>query len=1070
MIRYPALFILIIFCATNFSFAQAPAMVWQKCLGGNNGDYANSVEPTADGGYIVAGYTEGKDNGDVMGYHGNLSVGDIWVVKTDNIGNIQWQKCVGGSSFETGAYIHQTPDGGYILAGTSASVNCNFTGNHGGSDYLVVKLNSKGDVVWKKMYGGSKNEYAWYLSLAPDGGYIVTGETESNNGDITVNHGMRDYWVIKLDVSGNLIWQKSLGGTNDDESYSVQATADGGCIVAGYTTSNDGDVSGVHGKWDYWVVKLDNTGTIQWQKALGGSEFDIAWSVQVTTDGGYIVAGSSGSNNGDVSGNHNGFGPGDADFWVVKLSSTGSIQWQKCYGGNLNEIAYYIQPTQDGGYVIAGTSESADGDVPCNAGITDAWIVKINSTGALQWQKQLGGILYDEPHCVKELADGTFIVAGNTCSKNISGYHIPTNLGSCADFWLIKLSAPVAVSPNPVITINPASTNVCGGIPATITSSVQYAGLNPTYQWTKNGVPVGGNSSSLTASNFANNDLITCTVTGGGTPCESFSAQATDAATITVNNNTITPQVSISADNTFICNCTTITFKAAVTNMGASPVYQWKVNGVLEGNNTNQFITNLLNPGDVVTCVYSDNTSCVAGGSVISNSVQINAGTNNTPSISITADAQTTCAGSAVTFTASPVNAGANPGYQWKINGANAGINDPVFSSSSLVNGDLVSCEITADPSFACTTGNAFSNNIVMNISGAGIPSLSISASATTICLGAAVTFTASPINAGANPVYQWKINGVNAGLNNKVFTTSSLVNGDLVSCAITTDPLYTCSIGNSAGSNTIPINVTATSIPTANITSDVNDVCAGAPIVFSVVSQNAGASPSYQWYLNNSPLNNISPVFTSTSLSNGDAIYCSVSPVNVTCSSSPVSSNTIVAVIRDLPQITIQPADTLIKTGQKVQLNAVVTGIIGSYQWSPSDQLENPLTLDPFTIPLINNTTYSLMVVSDKGCEATATAIVKVGRPLAMPNAFTPNGDGRNDIFRIPEGVTLQLQEFSIFDRWGEKIFSTHNISEGWNGTIHGEPADTGTYVYFINGTNEKGNVFLKGTIVLLR
>jgi hypothetical protein len=119
MIRFPTLFILITLYATNPSFGQTPAVVWQKCLGGNNGDYANSVEPTTDGGYIVAGYTEGKDNGDVMGYHGNLAVGDIWVVKTDDAGNIQWQKCIGDFSFETGAYIHQTSDGGYILAGTS---------------------------------------------------------------------------------------------------------------------------------------------------------------------------------------------------------------------------------------------------------------------------------------------------------------------------------------------------------------------------------------------------------------------------------------------------------------------------------------------------------------------------------------------------------------------------------------------------------------------------------------------------------------------------------------------------------------------------------------------------------------------------------------------------------------------------------------------------------------------------------------------------------------------------------------------------------------------------------------
>ncbi|MDP9041436.1 MAG: hypothetical protein M3N30_05605, partial [Bacteroidota bacterium] len=865
MTRFFAVFFFPLFCVVSSSFGQTPALMWQKCLGGNNGEYASSIEPTTDGGFITAGYTEGVDNGDIMGYHGNLSVGDIWVVKTDNAGNIQWQKCLGGNSFETGAYIHQTSDGGYILAGTSASVDCNFKGNHGGADYLVIKLNNKGDVVWQKFYGGSMNEYAWSLSVAPDGGYIVAGETESSNGDITVNHGIRDYWVIKLDASGNLVWQKSLGGTGDDEAYSVQATADGGCIVAGFTESNDGDVTGNHGKRDYWVVKLDNTGNIQWQKALGGSTFDGAWSVQLTVDGGYIVAGYSGSNDGDVSGNHQGFGPGDSDYWVVKLSSTGILQWQKCYGGNLNEIAYFIQPTMDGGYVVAGTSQSADGDLTCNAGITDMWIIKLSSTGVLQWQKEIGGNYYDEPHCVKELADGSYIIAGNTCSKNIAGYHTSTNLGTCADFWIVKLSAPVSVVPNPVITINPASANVCTGVTATLTTSTLYAGLNPTYHWTKNGATVGGNSSSYTASGLANGDQVACSITNGGTPCETNSVLSSDAVVITANNNNITPQIIISADNTIICNCATITFKSSLVNGGASPVYQWKVNGSATGNNTGMFISNTLKQSDVITCVYSDNSSCVANGSVVSNSIQISSGSSSPSSVSISASQDTLCTGSIAIFTASPVNAGVSPSYQWKINGINSGTNNAVFTSSSLADADVVTCTITPDPSFTCATaGNAISNSIVVNVNNKRFPSVNITTQSSTICTGSSATFAASTANAGSNPLYQWKINGINTGSNTKILATSSLSNADVVTCTITTDPLYACALANSATSNSIIISVRVQAPPSANISSSVNDVCAGEIIAFNAVAQNAGVSPSYQWVLNNTPIDNHTAVFNS--------------------------------------------------------------------------------------------------------------------------------------------------------------------------------------------------------------
>lgn len=163
-------------------------------------------------------------------------------------------------------------------------------------------------------------------------------------------------------------------------------------------------------------------------------------------------------------------------------------------------------------------------------------------------------------------------------------------------------------------------------------------------------------------------------------------------------------------------------------------------------------------------------------------------------------------------------------------------------------------------------------------------------------------------------------------------------------------------------------------------------------------------------------------------------------------------------------------PNDTTINISQKVQLNAMVSGNIASYQWMPADKLENQFTLTPSTVSLTDNITYTLTVQSDNGCETSSSAIVKVVRLLVMPNAFSPNGDGTNEIFHIPAGVSLQLQEFSIFDRWGTRIFTTKNISEGWYGTFKGTPVDAGTYVYVIKGKNEKGNIFLKGSVILLR
>ncbi len=220
--------------------------------------------------------------------------------------------------------------------------------------------------------GGTSPDLALSVQQTTDGGFVIGGSTGSNNGDVSGNHGGYDDWIVKLDTGANIIWQKSLGGS-DDEEAKVEQTTDGGFIVGGYSYSNDGDVSGNHGTSDYWLSKLDTEGNIIWQKSLGGSAGDIAYSIQQCSDGGFILIGTSTSNDGDVSGNH-----GGNDCWIVKLDTEGNLVWQKSLGGSNTDYAHSGQSTTGNGFVIAGYSDSNDGDVSGNHGGSDFWIVKLS--------------------------------------------------------------------------------------------------------------------------------------------------------------------------------------------------------------------------------------------------------------------------------------------------------------------------------------------------------------------------------------------------------------------------------------------------------------------------------------------------------------------------------------------------------------------------------------------------------------------------------------------------------------------------------------------------------------------
>jgi Domain of unknown function (DUF5122) beta-propeller len=375
-------FLILLFLLVLFP-VSAFASTWAKSYGGSEGEAAYSIQQTSDGGFIVAGYTATFGAGK----------SDIWILKLNANGNITWQKTYGGSSSESHPIIQETSDGGFIVAVRTTSFGA------GDIDIWVLKLNSSGNVTWQKTYGGSDSDYVFSIQETLDGGFIVAGSTYSYGA------GIEDFLVLKLDANGNVTWQKTYGGSDADYARSIHQTSDGGFIVAGRTYFFE------HGQGEGWILKLDANGNVTWQKIYGGSYYDGFNSIQETLDGGYIVAGA-----------HEADATSATKFWVLKLDANGNVTWQKIYGDSKNhDVALSIQQTSDGGFIVAGVTE------------IDGWnygVLKLDANGNVTWQKTYGGSSVESDPSIQEVSDGGFIVAGKTGSFGANG-----------DFWVLKLDA-----------------------------------------------------------------------------------------------------------------------------------------------------------------------------------------------------------------------------------------------------------------------------------------------------------------------------------------------------------------------------------------------------------------------------------------------------------------------------------------------------------------------------------------------------------------------------------------------------------------------------------------------------
>jgi gliding motility-associated-like protein len=351
---------------------------WKKTLGGKGYESARDVIETANG-FLVLGETNSTDGDVIAGYGGTK---DIWLLQLDFNGNLTWQKRLGGTGLDIGNQIVALSDGNFLIAATTSSNDGDAPGNHGVGGYtdgLLIKIDPQGSVLWSKCYGGSKNEELLDIEIINDKIFIA-GYANSTDGDIPSNQKNYDVWILSVDQAGKIFTSKIYGGSQNDVAYSMTRGANGSLTLAGYTTSNDGDVTGAKGDQDYWILNVNsNSGTVNWQNTLGGTDAEYANYILTDTDGGYIAGGVTYSVDGDVTGSR-----GQGDFWVVKLAVDGSVIWKQIYGGSENDYlrAICFRPaTRE--YYLAGDSESFDGDFSDGQGETDFALLKLKITDTL---------------------------------------------------------------------------------------------------------------------------------------------------------------------------------------------------------------------------------------------------------------------------------------------------------------------------------------------------------------------------------------------------------------------------------------------------------------------------------------------------------------------------------------------------------------------------------------------------------------------------------------------------------------------------------------------------------------
>jgi hypothetical protein len=342
-------------------------ITFQRTYGGAFSDVGQSVEQTSDGGYIIAGYTNSYGAGGM----------DVYLLKTDAHGDTLWTRTYGGEQWDEGCSVQQTYDGGYVVTGYTESFGA------GGADVYLIRTKADGDTLWTRAFGGPDRDEGRSVRQTADSGFVIAGYTGSFGA------GDTDVYLIKTNANGDTSWTRTFGGIEEDEGYSVQQTVDGGYVVAGGTESFGA------GDHDIYLVKTNAQGDAAWTRTFGGASSDRAYSVHPTADSGYVVAGYTDS-----------YGAGSADAYLIKTDVRGETAWSRTYGGAGLDYCYSVEQTTDHGYILAGSFD------PAGADGRNVYLAKTEAGGDTLWTRTFGGSNGDIGYSVQETADTGYVIAG----------------------------------------------------------------------------------------------------------------------------------------------------------------------------------------------------------------------------------------------------------------------------------------------------------------------------------------------------------------------------------------------------------------------------------------------------------------------------------------------------------------------------------------------------------------------------------------------------------------------------------------------------------------------------------
>ena len=404
-------------------------ITWVKNFGGSGADTFQSIIKTTDSGYAILGYSNSTD-GNLS--HKTLAVNDYWLIKIDAEANLQWSKSYGGSDDDIGKRLIQTSDGGYALIGYSKSEDGDASNNEGFHDNWIIKLDANGNMEWEQSFGFSGHDHSYDVVQTDDSGFFFAGflditasngEGSFGKGNYQTRHGVGEFWGTKLDANGNLQWRRYFGGTNNDRAHGLVKSNDGGFVLSGFSESDDFDISNPKGSYDFWVLKINSSGELVWEKSFGGTGIEISYDIAKTNDNSYVITGNTFSNDVNISKNN-----GKSDVWLIKIDDNGNLVWEKTYGGSEFDAAQSVKQTKDGGFLLTGNSKSNDFDLLQNSGENDIWILKTDANGNLLLQTTIGGTDLDYGFDALENEDGSILLVGETLSTDFPEIQSKGNL------------------------------------------------------------------------------------------------------------------------------------------------------------------------------------------------------------------------------------------------------------------------------------------------------------------------------------------------------------------------------------------------------------------------------------------------------------------------------------------------------------------------------------------------------------------------------------------------------------------------------------------------------------------